>query len=122
MNYDEYQKIYADALRLDKDFETVVLPVEVESGETPDEAFMRFLIDRGFLEVLGKDYWRIKDRDKIEEFNPNLLKFLDAIVMASKHAEMDELIKMGLAFMTADAEGNIVYEFTEAGKGYLENE
>lgn len=118
MNYDEYQKLYADALRLDKEFETVVLPVEVQDGETPDEAFMRFLVDEGLIETNGPDKWRITDRDKIRDYNPSLLKFLDAIIMASVHAEMDELINAGLVFMTADEEGNIVYELTEAGKNY----
>jgi hypothetical protein len=116
MNHDEYQKLYADALSLDKDFETIVLPVEVQNGESPDEAFMRFLVNEGLIETQGEDKWRIPDRDRINNYNPSLLKFLDAIVMASVHAEMDELIEEGFAYMTADDEGNIVYELTEEGK------
>lgn len=118
MNHEEYQKLYADALRLDNEFETIVLPVEVQEGETPDEAFMRFLVSEGLIETQGEDKWRIPDREKIRNYNPNLLKFLDAIVMASVHAEMDELIEAGFVFMTADEEGNIVYELTEEGRRY----
>lgn len=119
MKYEEYQKMYAEALRLDEDFETIKLPVEIKDGETPDEALLNFLVEKGFVETKGKDLWRIKDRDKIRDFNPSLLKFLDAVVMSTVYSEMDELIDAGYVFMTADEDGNIVYDLTEEGKKHL---
>jgi hypothetical protein len=119
MKYEEYQKIYAEALRLDDDFETIQLPVEVKDGETPDEALLNFLVDRGFVETKGKNLWRIKDREKISEYNPSLLKFLDSIIMATIYSEMDEMIEAGHVYMSADSEGNIVYELTEEGQAHF---
>lgn len=119
MNYEDYRNMYNQVLKLDKEFDTVILPVEVEPGESEDDAFIRFLIESDFIESRG-DQWRIKDRKKIEAFNPNLLKVLDAMIMATVRAEMDELIDLGFVFMTADEEGNIVYHLTEAGEKYVE--
>ncbi len=120
MKFEEYQEIYAEILKLDEDFSTVILPVDLEPGEDPSEAFYRFLIKQEFIEAQGDD-WKIKDRNKIEEFNPNLLKLLDSIVMASVYAEMDMLVDLGYVFMTTDEEGNILYELTEAGEKHLNN-
>jgi hypothetical protein len=116
MKYEEYQKIYAAALLLDDDFETIKLPIEVKDGETQDEALLNFLVEQGFIETKGKDLWRIKDRSKIEEYNPNLLKFLDTIIMSTIYSELDEQIDAGLVYMTVDEDGNILYELTEKGK------
>jgi hypothetical protein len=116
MKYEEYQKIYAAALLLDDDFETIKLPIEVKDGETQDEALLNFLLEQGFIETKGKDLWRIKDRSKIEEYNPNLLKFLDTIIMSTIYSELDEQIDAGLVYMTVDEDGNILYELTEKGK------
>jgi hypothetical protein len=121
MKYEEYQKLYADALRLDDEFETVILPIEIREGEEADEAFLRFLVDEGLIET-DEDNWKIKDREKINEYNPNLLKILDAMIMASVRAEMDALIDLGFVYLTADEEGNIVYELTDAGKDYVEDD
>jgi hypothetical protein len=116
MKYEEYQRLYAEALRLDEDFETIKIPIELKDGQTQDEALLSFLVEKGFVETKGKDLWRIKDREKIKEFSPSLLKFLDAIIMSTVYSEMDELIDAGVVYMTADEQGNIVYELTEEGK------
>jgi len=121
MKFEEYQKLYAEALKLDDEFETVQLPVELKEGETPQEGFLRFLIEQDLIESQG-DYWRIKDREKINDFNPNLLKILDAMVMASVHAEMDTLMELGYVYMTVDEEGNILYELTEAGEEFVRDD
>jgi hypothetical protein len=121
MNYEDYKAMYNQILRLDKEFDTVVLPIELKQGESEDEAFLRFLVEEDFVETKG-DLWRIKNREKIEKFNPNLLKVLDAMVMATVRAELDELIELGYVYMTADEEGNIIYELTEAGEAYVEDE
>lgn len=118
MKFEDYQQIYAEILKLDEDFSTVILPVDLEPGEDPSEAFYKFLIDEGFIETQGDD-WKIKDRDKIEEFNPSLLKLLDSMIMASVYAEMDMLVELGYVFMTIDEDGNIMYELTEYGEKYL---
>jgi len=120
MKFEDYQEMYAEILKLDEDFSTVILPVDLEPGEEPAEGFYRFLIEQDFIEAQGDD-WKIKDRKKIEEFNPNLLKLLDSMVMASVYAEMDMLVELGYVFMTIDEEGNIVYELTESGEKYLNN-
>lgn len=121
MKYEDYREMYNKALLLDEEFNTVILPVDIEDGETEDEAFLRFLLEKEFVECKG-DQWRIINRDKIEEYNPNLLKLLEARVMAAVRAEMDELVDLGFVYMTADNEGNIIYELTEAGQAYVENE
>ena len=121
MKYEDYREMYHKALLLDKEFRTVILPVQVEDDETEDEAFLRFLVDREFVECKG-DQWRIINRDKIEEFNPNLLKILEARIMAAIRAEMDELVDLGFVYMTADNDGNIIYELTEAGQAYVQDE
>lgn len=121
MKYEDYREIYADALKLDDDFETVILPVEIEEGETQEEAFLRFLLNEDLVEV-DEEHWRIKDRGRINEYNPNLLKVLDAMIMASVMAEMDSLIEMGYVYMTVDEEGNIIYELTETGLAYTEDD
>ena len=120
MKYEDYRTMYNEALRLDEGFSTVVLPVEVQPGETEDDAFIRFLVNSDFIEM-RKNQWRIKDREKIESYDPNLLKILDSMIMATIRSEMDQLIELGFVYMTADEEGNIVYDLTEAGKEYLEN-
>lgn len=121
MKYEDYREMYNKALLLDEEFSTVNLPVEVEDGESEDEAFLRFLVGKEFVELKG-DQWRIINRDKIIEYNPNLLKILEARIMAAVRAEMDELVELGFVYMTADEEGNIIYELTEAGKDYVEND
>jgi hypothetical protein len=121
MNYEDYRKLYSQALRLDDEFRTVDIPVEVGPEETEDQAFMRFLLDQDFIEVRS-DQWRITDRDRVKEYDPNLLKILDAMIMSKERADLDELVEIGFLFMTADEHGNIVYELTDAGKGYVEEE
>jgi hypothetical protein len=91
------------------------LPIEIRNGESEQDAFVRFLKENDFIESKG-DRWRIGDRDKVNNFNPNLLKILDVMIMSSIRAEIDEWIDLGYAYMTADEEGNIVYELTEMGQ------
>ena len=114
MKYQDYQEIYAEALRLDEDFDIVFLPVELQENEPPEDAFLRFLTEQKLIEM-NEDRWRIVDRDRVKAYNPSLLKMLDAITMATKRAELDEMEEKGLLFMTADDEGNIIYKRTEKG-------
>ena len=115
MTFEEYRDLYLQVLQLDQDFEPVTLPIEVEEGETQTEALLRFLVEQDFIE-LDNDVCRIPDRGRIEEFNPSLLKLLDAVIMASAHAELDALQDEGFVYMTADSDGNICYELTEIGR------
>ena len=118
MNYEEYRELLDEALSLDKEFSTVILPIELQPGESQEDGIIRYLLENDLIEENGRD-WKIKDRDKMREFNANLLKLLDTRIMASLMAEMDSLIEMGFVFMTADEHGNIIYELTEEGKEYV---
>lgn len=119
MNFEDYQEIYVEILKLDEDFNTIMLPVDLQPGEDESEAFYRFLVSEGFIETNG-DNWKIKDREKIKEFDPNLLKILDAMIMSNVYAEIDRLLELGVVYMTVDEDGNIVYE-TEDGEVYFKD-
>jgi hypothetical protein len=121
MNFDEYREIYDALLDMDEDFETVVLPIELEPGETQEEGIIRFLLDEDLIEE-HEEEWVIKDRDRFRIEYPNLLKLLDSRIKANLMAEMDELIEMGYAFMSADEDGDIIYELTDVGKQYVKED
>jgi|ERR1044072_2035224 hypothetical protein len=114
MKFEEYRDIYVQLLNLDDDFEPVEIPMDKHADESPEEALIRFLADHELIEVNGNSF-RIADREAIEKVNPNIMKLLDAVMMASAFAELDALEEEGLVFMTADEDGNICYELTERG-------
>lgn len=119
MNYEEYRDLYDAVLDLDEDFETIVLPIDLQPGETTEEGIIRYMLENDLIEE-DDDEWRIIDRERFNAFNPNLLKLLDSRIKANLMAEMDSLIEMGLAFMSADENGDIIYELTEEGKREFE--
>lgn len=115
MKFEEYRDLHVQLLHLDEDFETIELPVEINEGELPEEALIRFLASQNLIEIEG-EVFRIPDREKIVALNPSIMKLLDAVMLASAYAELDELADKGLVYMTADDEGNICYELTDLGR------
>ena len=92
MNYEDYRSMYNQALLLDEEFETVVLPVEIQDGESEDDALFRFLISKEFIERKG-DKWRVKNKEEIEKYDPNLLKVIDSMIMSSIRSDIDEMVE-----------------------------
>jgi hypothetical protein len=120
MKYEEYQEFYINALRLDDDFEPVEIPIESLPDEAPGNTFLRFLIDKGFIEMRG-DKVRLGNRQKIKDYNPNLLKILDAICMSATMAELDDWHDKGYIIMSVDDDGDVIYQLTEEGKKHIDN-
>lgn len=109
--------LYIEALKLDDDFDTITVPVEPLPGEEPQDTLMRWMLDVEILIPLENDGLWI-DRAKAEAFDPNLLRFFDALQNAELDTIMGELEEAGYVYSTVDAEGNLVYLLTEAGEEY----
>lgn len=118
MKFEEYQDLYMRALQLDSDFKEIEIPVEVSPGESPTEALLRFLEEKGFIEIFD-DFFNIIDREAIIKFDNNLMKLLDAICMSNAMAEMDQFEEKGWVYTSVDDEGQIIYILTEEGKKFL---
>lgn len=107
MNQEEYSELYRKALELDEDFEPVYLDFEIEPGEDEGEAQLRCLLSLGILIQVGDAF--VVDRAKAKEYDPNLLKILDAMFNSERLAELDRLVEQGEYFTSVDEEGNIIY-------------
>jgi len=121
MKSEEYQEIYADFLRLDPDFKPIVIPIDPLPGEEWEDTLLRFLIAEEMVTVHGNAIY-LSDRDKIERYDPNLLKVLDIIFKSNAQAELDALEEEGMVYTTVNDDGEIVYELTALGRETLENQ
>jgi|ERR1044072_1877123 hypothetical protein len=119
MNYKEYQELYTALLKLDGGFESVFIPIEQVPGESMGETLMRWLVQENLIVIKG-NVFTIPDRDKIAEYDPNLLKLIDVVWRSGQMAQLDQMLEADLVFLTADEEGNIFYELTDAGKETME--
>ena len=60
------------------------------------------------------------NKEEIEKYDPNLLKVIESMIMSSIRSDIDEMVEQGLVYMTADSDGNIIYELTAEGQYYLD--
>jgi hypothetical protein len=119
MTEDEYREMYAQALSLDEDFAPIDIPIDQLPGEEIADTLLRFLEEEGMI-VMNDDVFVIPDRQKIADFDPNLLKILDAIWLSETYATLDSLEEMGLVYTSVDEDGNIIHSLTEAGLAALD--
>lgn len=121
MNREDYQNLFLDAIRLDiSEPLKVEFEIDIKPGEEDVDAFMRFLTEMGIMIPNGSHY--DFDLKKAEEYDPNLKRILEAFLQAEAHYQVDQLVQDGLVYLTADDDGNIVFEYTEEGRKWLEDD
>lgn len=119
MDREDYQNLFLEAARLDVSKPLKVeFDIDVQPGEDDIDAFMRFLIERGIMIPNGSQY--DFDLEKAEEFDPYLRKIFEAMLQAEAHYQADQLIQNGLVYLTADETGNMLFEYTEEGQRWLD--
>lgn len=121
MNREDYQELFLEAVRLDiSEPLKVEFEIEIRPGEEDVDAFMRFLEEQEIMILNGQQY--DFDLKKAEEYDPNLRRILEAFLQAEAHYQVDQLVQDGLVYLTADEQGNIVFEYTEEGKKWFEED
>lgn len=102
---------------LDDDFHAIEIPIEPEPGEEMGDTVARYLLEQGVL-TEDEDGYRV-DLEKAEALNPNIKKFLETILLAETDYYLSKLEEEGLIYSSVDGEGNIIYNLTEAGSKYM---
>lgn len=121
MDREDYQNLFLEAAKLDSSEPLKVeLDIDILPGEDDVDAFMRFLIERGIMIPNGLQF--DFDLKKAGEFDPYLRKILEAMLQAEAYYQVDQLVQDGLVYLTADETGNMIYEYTEEGKRWLEDD
>lgn len=119
MNDQEYFDLYTQMLFNDPGFEPIDIPYEQLPGESEEEAIFRWLLDNGILYLVNGAVFI--DAVVAEAYDPNLLKFLEALAMAEVQKTLDELENKGLVASSINAEGDLIYFLTPNGKGIAES-
>lgn len=119
MDAELYREMMLRQLRADESFEPVAIPVDPLPGEDEEAAAERWLYEQGIL--YGKEGMVFIDRERAEDYDPNLYRALRVIFEPEMLATLDALEEKGLINSSITESGELVYNVTEEGKSYLEN-
>lgn len=119
MNVEFYQRFFLKSLEDDKDFEAVFLPIIQDNQQDQGELILEWLLSNEF--IIKRDNMFFVDRDKVYDFNPNLLKILDVMMLSEFYSTIDSLSEKGLIEISIDENGEMIYSLTEIGKMLDEN-
>lgn len=108
MDRQEYQEILLDVLSHEEGFKRIEVPVEVEPGESDQEAWFRWMIDQHMIDFDEHGTLFIVDKEKIKNFDPNMLKILNALIKADTYARLDMMEDAGILYTSVDPDGNII--------------
>lgn len=114
MEIQGYFELYIQILISDPEFRNIEINCEPLPGETEEEALFKWLLENEIIYLIEGSIF--VNEEKAFQYDPNLLKFLEALIRAEAQYTIDSLEEKGLVASSVNSNGEIVYFLTSTGQ------